>query len=122
MIGTRLAACDLTSIFPVMTDLYDFNMTPSRRARGNALFITSCCRQKTIYFEPYRPITGELAGAGTVASDGTRALKHNRFNGDVQMIRIDGTMPKPAADPRGIGGGARDGVKCHVKRDVKRGR
>jgi 3-hydroxyisobutyrate dehydrogenase-like beta-hydroxyacid dehydrogenase len=33
------------------------------------------------------------------------ALEAQSFNGDVQMIRIDGTTPEPAADPRGIGVG-----------------
>jgi gamma-glutamyltranspeptidase/glutathione hydrolase len=55
---------------------------------------------KAIYWEPYHPITGDLAqqlqklGYTPEGQD---------FNGDVQMIRIDGTTPQPAADPRGVG-------------------
>jgi len=56
--------------------------------------------QKTIYFEPYHPVTGELAeqlqGMGYT-------LEGQSFNGDVQMIRIEGAAPEPAADPRGVG-------------------
>jgi gamma-glutamyltranspeptidase/glutathione hydrolase len=58
--------------------------------------------QKTIYFEPYRPITGELAEQ--LQAKGY-TLEGQSFNGDVQMIRIEGTTPEPAADPRGAGVG-----------------
>ncbi|WP_027804151.1 gamma-glutamyltransferase [Paraburkholderia dilworthii] len=99
VIGTPGGSRILTSIFQVMTDLYDFNMTP-----GDALaamrFHHQLLPPKTIYFEPYRPITGELAAK--LQSIGY-ALEGQSFNGDVQMIRIDGTMPEPATDPRGIG-------------------
>ncbi|WP_310314465.1 gamma-glutamyltransferase [Paraburkholderia terricola] len=99
VIGTPGGSRILTSIFQVMTDLYDFNMTPTD-ALAALRFHHQLLPRKTIYFEPYHPITGELAeqlqGTGY-------ALEGQSFNGDVQMIRIDGTLPEPAADPRGVG-------------------
>ena len=99
VIGTPGGSRILTSIFQVMTDLYDFNMTPTD-ALAALRFHHQLLPPKTIYFEPYHPITGELAeqlqGTGY-------ALEGQSFNGDVQMIRIDGTLPEPAADPRGAG-------------------
>ncbi|MGE8509526.1 MAG: gamma-glutamyltransferase [Paraburkholderia terricola] len=99
VIGTPGGSRILTSIFQVMTDLYDFNMTPTD-ALAALRFHHQLLPPKTIYFEPYHPITGELAeqlqGMGY-------ALEGQSFNGDVQMIRIDGTLPEPAADPRGAG-------------------
>jgi gamma-glutamyltranspeptidase/glutathione hydrolase len=99
VIGTPGGSRILTSIFQVMTDLYDFNMPPAD-ALAAMRFHHQLLPQKTIYFEPYHPVTGELAeqlqGMGYT-------LEGQSFNGDVQMIRIEGTAPEPAADPRGVG-------------------
>jgi gamma-glutamyltranspeptidase/glutathione hydrolase len=99
VIGTPGGSRILTSIFQVMTNLYDFNMAPTD-AVAAMRFHHQLLPQKTIYFEPYRPVTGELA-------DQLKALGYTveaqSFNGDVQMIRIDGTTPEPVADPRGVG-------------------
>lgn len=56
--------------------------------------------QKTIYFEPYRPAPDELA---TQLKAFGYAVEQQSFNGDVQMILVDGTTPEPASDPRGGG-------------------
>ncbi|CAB3692391.1 Glutathione hydrolase proenzyme [Paraburkholderia phenoliruptrix] len=99
VIGTPGGSRILSSIFQVMTDLYDFNMTPAD-ALAAMRFHHQLLPQKTIYFEPYRPIGGELAAQLQAMG---YALEGQSFNGDVQMIRIDGTTPEPASDPRGIG-------------------
>ena len=101
VIGTPGGSRILTSIFQVMTDLYDFNMSTTD-ALAAMRFHHQLLPQKTIYFEPYRPITGELADQLQAAG---YALEGQSFNGDVQMIRIEGTTPEPAADPRGVGVG-----------------
>jgi Gamma-glutamyltransferase len=101
VIGTPGGSRILTSIFQVMTDLYDFNMSPVD-ALAAMRFHHQLLPQKTIYFEPYRPITGELAEQ--LQAKGY-TLEGQSFNGDVQMIRIEGTAPVPAADPRGVGVG-----------------
>ncbi|HEX7908230.1 MAG TPA: gamma-glutamyltransferase [Paraburkholderia sp.] len=99
VIGTPGGSRILTSIFQVMTDLYDFNM-PATDALAAMRFHHQLLPQKTIYFEPYHPATGELAGQLQALG---YALETQSFNGDVQMIRIDGTKPEPAADSRGAG-------------------
>ncbi|WP_025600520.1 gamma-glutamyltransferase [Burkholderia sp. WSM2230] len=101
VIGTPGGSRILTSIFQVMTDLYDFNMTPAD-ALAAMRFHHQLLPQKTIYFEPYRPIAGELAAQLQAMG---YVLEGQSFNGDVQMIRADGTTLEPAADPRGVGVG-----------------
>ncbi|WP_374992467.1 gamma-glutamyltransferase [Paraburkholderia sp. SARCC-3016] len=99
VIGTPGGSRIFTTIFQVMTDLYDFGMPPTN-ALAAMRFHHQALPPKAIYWEPYRPIAGDLAqqlqrlGYTPEGQD---------FNGDVQMIRIDGTTPQPAADPRGAG-------------------
>jgi gamma-glutamyltranspeptidase len=99
VIGTPGGSRIFTTIFQVMTDMYDFGMSPTD-ALAALRFHHQLLPAKTIYWEPYRPINGELAqqlqGLGYT-------LEGQTFNGDVQLIRIDGTTPQPAADPRGAG-------------------
>nr|WP_035990271.1 gamma-glutamyltransferase [Paraburkholderia caribensis] len=101
VIGTPGGSRIFTSIFQVMTNLYDFNMPPAD-ALAAMRFHHQLLPQKTIYFEPYHPIDGELAEQLKTRG---YTLQGQTFNGDVQMIRIDGTSPQPAADPRGVGVG-----------------
>ncbi len=101
VIGTPGGSRIFTSIFQVMTDLYDFNMPPAD-ALSAMRFHHQLLPQKTIYWEPYRPIDGELAEQLKARG---YTLEGQTFNSDVQMIRIDGTTPQPAADPRGVGVG-----------------
>ncbi|WP_109483148.1 gamma-glutamyltransferase [Paraburkholderia sp. C35] len=101
VIGTPGGSRIFTSIFQVMTSLYDFNMPPAD-ALAAMRFHHQLLPQKTIYYEPYHPIDGELADQ--LKARGYE-LQGPQFNGDVQMIRIDGTTPHPAADPRGVGVG-----------------
>jgi len=54
----------------------------------------------TIFWEPYMPITGELARALEARG---YVLRGQGWDGDVQVIRIDGGVPEAAADPRGRG-------------------
>jgi gamma-glutamyltranspeptidase len=99
VIGTPGGSRIFTTIFQVMTDLYDFGMPPTN-ALAAMRFHHQALPPKAIYWEPFHPITGDLAqqlqklGYTPEGQD---------FNGDVQMIRIDGTTPQPAADPRGAG-------------------
>ncbi|MGF6755187.1 gamma-glutamyltransferase [Paraburkholderia sp. GAS42] len=101
VIGTPGGSRIFTSIFQVMTNLYDFGMPPAD-ALAAMRFHHQLLPPKTIYWEPYHPVTGELAeqlqGLGYT-------LEGQVFNGDVQLIRVDGTTPEPAADPRGVGVG-----------------
>ena len=102
VIGTPGGSRIFTTIFQVMTDIYDFGMSPAD-AQAAMRFHHQLLPQKTIYWEPYHPITGELADQ--LKAKGY-TLEGQSFNGDVQLIRVDGTTPQPAADPRGVGVGA----------------
>ncbi|HEY3597129.1 MAG TPA: gamma-glutamyltransferase [Paraburkholderia sp.] len=99
VIGTPGGSRIFTSIFQVMTDIDDFGMSPAD-AQAALRFHHQLLPPKTIYWEPYRPIAGELAEQLQALG---YTLEGQSFNGDVQMIRIDGTTPQPAADPRGAG-------------------
>ncbi len=101
VIGTPGGSRIFTSIFQVMTNLYDFDMPPAD-ALAAMRFHHQLLPPKTIYYEPYQPITGELAEQLQAMG---YTLAGQPFNSDVQMIRIDGTTPQPAADPRGVGVG-----------------
>jgi gamma-glutamyltranspeptidase/glutathione hydrolase len=101
VIGTPGGSRILTSIFQVMTNLYDFNMTPTD-ALAAMRFHHQLLPQKTIYFEPFHPVSGELAEQLKAMG---YTLEEQSFNGDVQMIRVEGATPEPAADPRGVGVG-----------------
>ncbi|WP_144156707.1 gamma-glutamyltransferase [Paraburkholderia sp. BCC1885] len=98
-IGTPGGSRIFTTIFQVMTDMIDFGMSPTD-ALAAMRFHHQLLPQKTIYWEPYHPITGDLAEQ--LKSKGY-TLEGQSFNGDVQLIRVDGTTPQPAADPRGVG-------------------
>ncbi|WP_420819339.1 gamma-glutamyltransferase [Paraburkholderia flava] len=101
VIGTPGGSRIFTSIFQVIIDLYDFGLSPTD-ALAAMRFHHQLLPPKTIDWEPYHPIDGELAeqlrGLGY-------ELQGQSFNGDVQMVRVDGTQPQPAADPRGAGVG-----------------
>jgi gamma-glutamyltranspeptidase/glutathione hydrolase len=101
VIGTPGGSRIFTSIFQVMTNLYDFGMQPTD-ALAAMRFHHQLLPLKTIYWEPYHPITGELADQ---LQEKGYTLEGQIFNGDVQLIRVDGTTPEPAADPRGVGVG-----------------
>jgi gamma-glutamyltranspeptidase/glutathione hydrolase len=98
-IGTPGGSRILTTIFQVMTNLYDFGMPPTD-ALAAMRFHHQLLPQKTIYFEPYRPAPDELAAQLKALG---YTVEQQSFNGDVQMIRVDGTTPEPASDPRGAG-------------------
>ena len=100
-IGTPGGSRIFTTIFQVMTDIYDFGLSPAD-AVAAMRFHHQLLPQKTIYWEPYHPLTGDLAEQ--LKAKGY-TLEGQSFNGDVQLIRVDGTTPQPVADPRGVGVG-----------------
>lgn len=99
VIGTPGGSRIFTSIFQVITNLYDFKM-PLKDAVGAMRFHHQLLPPNTIFWEPYHPIDGELA-KGVEAKGYT--LKGQDFSGDIQAIRIDGKTPEAVSDPRGRG-------------------
>ncbi|MEX3581831.1 MAG: gamma-glutamyltransferase [Burkholderia sp.] len=99
VIGTPGGSRIFTSIFQVITNVYDFGMQ-LKEAVGAFRFHHQLLPPNTIFWEPYHPITGELAQQ--IEAKGY-TLKRQDFSGDIQMIRVDGKSPEAAADPRGRG-------------------
>ena len=99
VIGTPGGSRIFTSIFQVITNIYDFHM-PLKEAVAAMRFHHQLLPPNTIYWEPYKPIEGGLAKQ--LEAKGY-VLQKQGFNGDIQVIRIDGETPEPAADPRGRG-------------------
>src|SRR5579863_2109246 len=99
VIGTPGGSRIFTSIFQVINNVYDFNM-PLKDAVAAMRFHHQLLPPNTIFWEPYKPIDGDLAKE--LEAKGY-VLKPQAFNGDIQVIKINGDTPEPAADPRGRG-------------------
>jgi gamma-glutamyltranspeptidase/glutathione hydrolase len=99
VIGTPGGSRIFTSIFQVINNVYDFNM-PLPDAVAAMRFHHQLVPPNTIFWEPYKPIDGELAKQ--IEAKGY-VLKGQDFSGDIQAIKINGDTPEPAADPRGRG-------------------
>lgn len=99
VIGTPGGSRIFTSIFQVISNVYDFDM-PLKDAVGAMRFHHQLLPPNTIFWEPYRPIEGDLAQQ--LQANGY-TLQKQGFNGDIQAIKIDGDQPDPVADPRGRG-------------------
>jgi gamma-glutamyltranspeptidase / glutathione hydrolase len=99
VIGTPGGSRIFTSTFQVITNIYDFKM-PLKEAVGVMRFHHQLLPPNTIFWEPYRPIEGDLAKQ--IEARGY-TLKGQDFNGDIQAIKVNGNMPETAADPRGRG-------------------
>jgi gamma-glutamyltranspeptidase/glutathione hydrolase len=99
VIGTPGGSRIFTSIFQVINNVYDFSM-PLPDAVAAMRFHHQLLPPNTIFWEPYKPIDGDLAKE--LEAKGYTLAKQG-FNGDIQVIKINGTTPEPAADPRGRG-------------------
>jgi gamma-glutamyltranspeptidase/glutathione hydrolase len=99
VIGTPGGSRIFTSIFQVISNVYDFHL-PLPEAVAAMRFHHQLLPADTIFWEPYKPIDGALAQQ--LEAKGY-TLQKQGFNGDVQAIRIDGDIPEPVADPRGRG-------------------
>jgi gamma-glutamyltranspeptidase/glutathione hydrolase len=99
VIGTPGGSRIFTSIFQVITNVTDFRL-PLTDAVAAMRFHHQLLPPNTIYWEPYQPIAGELAQA--LQANGY-ALQKQDYNGDIEVIQIEGNRPKAVADPRGRG-------------------
>ena len=100
VIGTPGGSRIFTSIFQVISDVYDFNM-PLADAVGAMRFHHQLLPPNTIFWEPYAPIEGELAKADR--SQGLcveRAGFQRRHPGHRDQRRHAGSGGRPAR-PRG---------------------
>jgi len=99
VIGTPGGSRIFTSIFQVLSNVYDFNM-PLREAVGATRFHHQLLPPNTIYQEPFHQLDPDVVKQ-LEAKGYTFSMQG--FNGDIQAIRIDGDTPQPMSDPRGRG-------------------
>ncbi|CCD40556.1 Gamma-glutamyltranspeptidase [Candidatus Paraburkholderia kirkii UZHbot1] len=99
VIGTPGGSRIFTSIFQVITNVYDFNM-PLAEAVGTTRFHHQLLPPNTIFQEPYHQLDPEVIKQ--LEAKGYKFTMQS-FNGDIQAIRIDGNSPEPMSDPRGRG-------------------
>jgi len=99
VIGTPGGSRIFTSIFQVISDLYDFKL-PLTTALSQMRFHHQLLPPNTIFWEPYAPMSADLTRELT--SMGYK-LQRQPFQGDIEVIKIDSDTPEPAADPRGRG-------------------
>ncbi|KDR34686.1 gamma-glutamyltransferase [Caballeronia grimmiae] len=99
VIGTPGGSRIFTSIFQVLSNVYDFKM-PLADAVGATRFHHQLLPPNTIYQEPYHQLDAEVVKE-LEAKGYTFSMQG--FNGDIQAIRIDDTTPEPMSDPRGRG-------------------
>ncbi|MGI4814220.1 MAG: gamma-glutamyltransferase [Janthinobacterium lividum] len=99
VIGTPGGSRIFTSIFQVISNIYDFKM-PLPAAVAAMRFHHQLLPPNVIYSEPYMPISGDLAEQLTLRG---YKLDTQAFSGDIQAIEVQGNTPEAAADPRGRG-------------------
>jgi gamma-glutamyltranspeptidase/glutathione hydrolase len=99
VIGTPGGSRIFTSVFQVLTDVYDFHL-PLAAAMAAPRFHHQLLPDNLIYAEPALPLPPALVTALT--GMGYR-VETQDFSGDVAAIEIDGGMPVAAADPRARG-------------------
>jgi gamma-glutamyltranspeptidase / glutathione hydrolase len=99
VIGTPGGSRIFTSIFQVLSNVYDFNM-PLPEAVGATRFHHQLLPPNTIFQEPFHQLDPDVIK--TLEAKGYKFTMQG-FNGDIQAIRIDGDKPEPMSDPRGRG-------------------
>ena len=99
VIGTPGGSRIFTSIFQVVSNVYDFHLG-LKESVGTMRFHHQLLPANTIFWEPYAPISGPLAADVEAAGYN---LASQGFNGDIQAIRVEHGVPEPVSDPRGRG-------------------
>ncbi|MGC0151965.1 gamma-glutamyltransferase [Chromobacterium vaccinii] len=102
VIGTPGGSRIFTSIFQVLSNLYDFKL-PLQQAVAAQRVHHQLLPKDTIFYDEYAPLGGpaadELKSMGyTLKDQGWRM-------GDIQAVRVDGDKTETASDPRGRGVG-----------------
>lgn len=99
VIGAPGGSRTFTSIFQVVSNTYEFHLRLNA-AIGAMRFHHQLLPANTVFWEPYAPISGQLAA--DLQAKGYN-LANQGFNGDVQAIKVEGRVPQPVSDPRGRG-------------------
>jgi gamma-glutamyltranspeptidase/glutathione hydrolase len=102
VLGTPGGSRIFTSIFQVLNNLYDFNLSLEKAVAAQRVH-HQLLPKDTIYYDAYAPLTGKVA-------DELKALGYTLEDqgwemGDIQAIRVTGSQLETASDPRGRGVG-----------------
>jgi gamma-glutamyltranspeptidase/glutathione hydrolase len=101
VIGTPGGSRIFTSVFQVMANLYDYRMDLTA-ALAAPRFHHQLLPANLIETEPFAPFSPDLIAA--LAGRGY-TVKDQGYNGDIELIAVDGGAPTPGSDPRGRGVG-----------------
>lgn len=101
VIGTPGGSTIFTSVFQVLADVYDFNLS-LKDAQKQARFHHQLLPENTIFVEKFAPPAAEVKGA--LEAKGYKLVEHSRI-GDIAAIQVLGRTPVPEADPRARGVG-----------------
>jgi len=96
VIGTPGGSRIFTSVFQVITDVFDFGL-PLPQALAAPRFHHQLLPENVVFTEPYAPFDDALVRA--LSGRGYR-VEDQGYNGDIEAIRISGDTPEPASDPR----------------------
>jgi gamma-glutamyltranspeptidase/glutathione hydrolase len=99
VIGTPGGSRIFTSVFQVLADVYDFDLS-LKAALAAPRFHHQLLPENTIFSEPYAPFSASLTKA--LAARGYR-VEAQDYNGDIEAIEVVGKRPHPGADPRARG-------------------
>ncbi|WDH36169.1 gamma-glutamyltransferase [Pseudomonas chlororaphis] len=102
VLGTPGGSRIFTSIFQVLNNLYDFNLSLEKAVAAQRVH-HQLLPKDTIYYDAYAPLTGKVA-------DELKAMGYTLEDqgwemGDIQAIRVTGSQLETASDPRGRGVG-----------------
>jgi gamma-glutamyltranspeptidase / glutathione hydrolase len=101
VIGTPGGSRIFTSVFQVLTNVYDFNLT-LKKAQAQLRFHHQLLPENTIFTEPFASFPTATLQALTVL--GYRIVDQG-YNGDIAAIQITNRQPSAVPDPRGRGVG-----------------
>ncbi len=100
VIGTPGGSTIFSSIFQVINNLYDFNMT-AEQAVAAPRFHHQLLPQDQIRIEPYHALTKEVQQQ--LQQMGYHVQMPDWNLGDIQLIKMEAGQAIPASDPRGRG-------------------
>jgi gamma-glutamyltranspeptidase/glutathione hydrolase len=100
VVGTPGGSTIITSIFQVITNLFDFDM-PLQQAVAAPRFHHQLLPKDQITMEPYSPLSAEVQQQ--LKKKGYKLHTQGWNLGDVQAIQVTATTVKAAADPRSRG-------------------
>ncbi len=102
VLGTPGGSRIFTSIFQVLNNLYDYDLTLEKAVAAQRVH-HQLLPKDTIYYDSYAPLTGKVAEE--LEAMGYTLENQGWKMGDIQAIQVQGKTLHTASDPRGRGVG-----------------